>query len=170
MVTKYPLLRPAIAMALGIVLASLLTLDWRLGFGSAALIGFAACLLKRQTVLLGCAFWFFVGASLLSFRYAPRDPTDLRRIIGDQPELVTVIGKLSEDPEHRVLEQDRRTRYRTTARVSVEQIKRDDASIAACGDVAISTPGFTSDDFLSGTRVEIQGVLERPRGPLAPGL
>jgi len=35
----------------------------------------------------------------LSFRYEPRDPTDLRRIIGDKPELITVAGKLAEDPE-----------------------------------------------------------------------
>jgi ComEC/Rec2-related protein len=170
MVTKHPLLRPAIAMALGIVLASLLTLDWRLGFASAALSGFTACVLKNHRVLLGCAFWFFFGASLLSFRYAPRDPTDLRHIIGDRPELVTIVGILSDDPEHRVLEQERRTRSRTTARISVEQIKRDENLIATVGDVAISTTGFTSDDFVSGARVEIQGVIERPRGPLAPGL
>ena len=63
-----------------------------------------------------------------------------------------------------------RTRYRTTARVSVSEIKRDGVSLAAVGDAAISTPGFTYDDFVTGSKVEIEGVMSRPRGPLAPGL
>ncbi len=157
-------------MALGIFVASLLSLNWQLGFMGAAVFGIAALFLKENRILLGVAFWFFLGASLLAFRYDVRSPNDLRHIIGDQPELVTIVGTLSDDPERRVLEQDRRTRYRTTARVSVQEIKRDGITMVAEGDVAISTPGFTSDDLVAGSKVEIDGVLSRPRGPLAPGL
>jgi competence protein ComEC len=157
-------------MALGIFVASLLSLNWRLGFMGTAVFGIASFFLKANRILLGVAFWFFLGASLLAFRYDVRNPNDLRRIIGDQPELVTIVGTLSDDPERRVLEQDRRTRYRTTARFSVQEIKHNGASMPAMGDVAISTPGFTPDDFVAGSKVEIDGVLSRPRGRLAPGL
>src|SRR4051812_30788474 len=170
MVTKYPLLRPAIALALGILIASWLSLNCKLGFGAAALLGAAGCFWKAKRVLLIPAFWFFIGASLFTFRYEPRDPSDLRHIISDQPELVTVVGILSDDPERRVLEQDRRTRYRTTARVTVQEIRRGETSLPATGDVAVTTTGFTSGDFVAGSKVEIEGVLARPQGPLAPGL
>src|ERR1043165_7983611 len=155
MVTKFPLLRPAFALAIGILVASWLSLNWQLGFGAAALLAVAGLVWKSKRSLLVPAFWFFTGTSLFTYRYEARDPNDLRRIIGDQPELVTLIGTLSDDPERRVLEQDRRTRYRTTARVSVQEIKRHGVSTPAAGDVAISTPGFTSDDLVAGSKVEI---------------
>jgi ComEC/Rec2-related protein len=170
MVTKFPLLRPAIAIALGILIASWLSLNWQLGFGVAALLGVAGFFWKPKRALLIPAFWFFVGASLFTYRYEARDPNDLRRIIGDQPELVTVVGKLSDDPERRVLEQDRRTRYRTTARVTVQALRRGETLVPASGDVAVTTTGFTPDEFVAGSKVEIEGVLARPQGPLAPGL
>jgi predicted membrane metal-binding protein len=169
-VTKYPLLRPAIAMASGILLAGLGSVDWRIGFVGAGVFAAAGLLFKDNRTLLGIAFWFFLGASLLAFRYDTRNPDDLRRIIGDQPELVTIFGTLSDDPERRVLEQDRRARYRTTARVSVHEIRRGEVAVEAYGDVAVTTLGFVPEDFVAGTRVKIDGVLSRPRGPLAPGL
>lgn len=170
MVTKRPFLRPAIAMAMGIFIASWLPIDWRLGSGAAALFALGAFLVKAHRVLLSMAFSLFLGASLLAYRYEPRNPADLRHHFGDQPQLVTLIGVLSDDPERRVLDQDRRARFRTTARVTVQEIKRGDISSAAVGDVAVSTPGFLSDDFVAGTKVQLDGVLSRPRGPLAPGL
>ena len=170
MVTKFPLLHPAIAIALGILVASWLSLNWQLGFGAAALLGITGLFWNSKRSLLVPAFCFFVGASLFTYRYEARDPNDLRRIIGDQPELVTVVGTLSDDPERRVLEQDRRTRYRTTARVTVQELRRGETLVPAVGDVAVTTVGFTSDDFVAGSRVEIEGVLARPQGPLAPGL
>jgi competence protein ComEC len=170
MVTKVPTLRPAIAVAIGILIASRLTLDWKLGFAVAASFGCAALAWKTHRILFALAFSFFLGASLLSFRYDARDATDLRQIVGDQPELVTIAGTLTEDPEHRVLEQDRRTRYRTTACVSVHQIKRGAVWQQASGDVAVSTTGFTSEEIVAGTEVEIDGVLSRPQGPIAPGV
>jgi ComEC/Rec2-related protein len=169
MVTKRPLLGPAIAFAFGILIASQAPVDWRLGFVIAAVFGLAAIFWKHKRPLLALAFNLFLGASLLSFRYEPRNPGDLRLLIGEQPELITAAGKLAEDPEHRVLEQDRRTRYRTTARVSMRAIKRRDIWQPAVGDVAVSTTGFTSDEIVSGTEVEIDGVISHPLGQTAPG-
>src|ERR1043165_1020285 len=165
MVTKFPLLRPAFALAIGILVASWLSLNWQLGFGAAALLAVAGLVWKSKRSLLVPAFWFFTGTSLFTYRYEARDPNDLRRIIGDQPELVTVVGTLSDDPERRVLEQDRRTRYRTTARVTVQELRRGENLVPAIGDVAVTTTGFTPDDFVAGSRVEIEGVLARPQGP-----
>jgi ComEC/Rec2-related protein len=170
MVTKHPSLFPAIACASGILLASWFPVDWKLGFVATAILAALAFLLKTRRTLFSIACWFFLGASLFSFRYDIRDPTDLREMFSGQPELVTISGTLSEDPEHRVLEQDRRTRYRTTARVTVRELKRAGIWQAASGDVAVSTTGFTADDVLAGTEVEIDGVLSRPQGQIAPGV
>ena len=170
MVTKFPLLRPAIAIALGILIASWLSLNWQLGFAAAGLLGVASLFWTVKRALLVPAFWFFIGASLFTYRYEARDSNDLRRIVGDQPELVTIVGTLSDDPERRVLEQDRRTRYRTTARVTIRELRRGETLVPAIGDVAVTTTGFTPDDFVAGSKVEIEGLLARPQGPLAPGL
>lgn len=171
MVTKYPLLRPAIAMAGGILLARWLPLIWQAGFALAAALALAASFSKSRRILFTSAFWLVLGGSLLSFRYEPRDPADLRLLLNGEPELVRVAGVLSDDPERRVLEQDGQTRYRTTARLSVREIQRRSVLWRpAASDLAISTTGFIPDDYVAGTRVEIFGVVSRPRGPIAPGL
>lgn len=171
MVTKYPLLRPAIAFATGILIASWLPFTWQIGFVFAALLATAAgfWLSQRNLLLLGA--WLIFGGALFSFRYDVRDTTDLRVLQNGEPELIRIVGELSGDPERRVLEQDGNTRYRTTARVSVRQIqRRNDTWQPASGDVAVSTTGFLPDEFVAGTRVEVFGVFSKPRGPIAPGL
>ena len=86
MVTKVPLLRPAIAMTIGILIASRLPLDWKVGFPLAVMFGCAVLVWKAHRTLLALAFSLFLGASLLSFRYDSRDATDLRQIIGGEPD------------------------------------------------------------------------------------
>ena len=171
MVTKYPLLRPALALASGIFFASQLPLVWQAGFAAAAVLAFVASVWRSQRGLLLLAFWMFIGASLFSLRYDVRDPTDLRVLLGGEPQLIRVAGSLSGDPERRVLERDGETRYRTTARVSVREIQRDGVIWEqAHGDVAISTTGFVPDYFVAGAHVEVFGVMSNPQGPEAPGL
>jgi competence protein ComEC len=169
MATKHPLLRPAIALALGIVFASQFPVDWRIGFvGAGAWLGLFLWRRKSPWTLLG--FWLFFGASLMSWRYDAGSSNDLRQVFGTEPELVTIRGALSADPEHRVLEQDRRTRYRTTARVNCAEVERHGVWQPTAGEVAISTTGFVADDFVTGTQVEISGVIAPPHGPIAQGL
>ena len=171
MVTKYPLLRPAIAFAFGILFASWLPLMWQVGFAAAALLAFIASVWSGQRHLLLLAFWMFMGGSLFSLRYDIRDPTDLRILLDGEAQLIRVAGVLSGDPERRVLEQDGETRYRSTARVSVTEIQRRGVHWEQThGDVAISTTGFLPEYFVAGARVEVFGVMSHPQGSLAPGL
>ncbi|HUS37288.1 MAG TPA: ComEC/Rec2 family competence protein, partial [Verrucomicrobiae bacterium] len=171
MVTKYPLLRPAIAFATGILIASWLPLIWQVGFIFSALLAVASAFCKTHRTLVFLAVWLIFGGSLFSFRYDVRHSSDLRVLLNGEPELIQITGELNGDPERRVLEQDGNTRYRTTARVSVRQIqRRNDPPQPALGDIAVSTTGFLADEFVAGTHVEIFGVVSKPRGPIAPGL
>jgi competence protein ComEC len=171
MVTKYPLLRRAIALATGIVIASWAPFTWQIGFIFAGLLAIAALFGKTHRTLLLGAMWLIFGGSLFSIRYDIRDPSDLRALLNDEPELIRVAGALSGDPERRVLEQDGQTRYRTTARVTVTEIQRRGGEWQpAAGHVAISTTGFIPDEFLAGARVEVFGVVSKPRSAVAPGL
>lgn len=170
MVTRHPLLRPAIAFVAGIAFAGFWSIDWRGGFGIAAIAASLAWMFASRRTLLAMASWLFIGASLMSFRMEARDPDDLRNILGADSEMVTVRGVLDGDPEQQTLEHDRRSRYRTTARVRVSEIERHHMWQPASGEIAVSTPDFVEEPFLAGSRVEIAGVLASPQGPTAPGL
>lgn len=166
MVTRHPLVRPAVAMICGVTLASWWPLDGSPASAPAAICVLFLVMARRYS----WAFFFLLGSALLTFRMLPNDDRDLRNIFGADVELVTVRGALNGDPEHRVLEQDRRTRYRTTARVSVSEVEHHGVWEPAVGDVAVSTSGFISDDFVSGAKVEVSGAISVPQGPIAPGL
>ena len=125
---------------------------------------------RKQFNALGAIAWFVFGAILLAFRITQTTPNDLRALVGSEPELVTVRGILTAEPEHRVLDHDRKTRYRTTARIHVDEIERFNKTEKASGELAVSTIGFLPEEFIAGTRVEIAGVLSQPQGPIAPGL
>lgn len=164
--TKHPSLIPAVAFSTGIAFASQWMVDWRAGFGAA----FLTALGMRKWNWLLCAAWFFLGASLLSFRMDDRNANDLRRLFPGEAEIVVVRGVLDGDPEQRVLERDGRTRYRTTARIDVHEVERRGTWEPAVGEVAVSTTGFLASEFVSGASVQATGVLEKPGGPMAPGM
>jgi predicted membrane metal-binding protein len=167
MVTKYPLAPRAVALVAGIAAAGF---PWPL---NAVIGGFslaAGIFLRKRFQLVGLGAWFALGAALLTVRMTAEGPNDLRAIFGSDAELVTVRGVVRTDPEQRVLDRDGKTRYRTTTRVRVEEVEWRGREEKARGDVAVSTTGFLAEEFVTGATVEIFGVLERPQGPLAPGL
>lgn len=167
MVTRYPAFWPALALVAGINFARFLPVDWRFGFVT-ALTCFATSRLWKLWITFPA--WFFLGASLLTFRMDDQSPADLRNLFGLETELTTIRGVLTADPEHRVLDQDQRTRYRTTALVSVTEVERRNQWEPASGELAVATTGFVPEHFLSGAVVEISGSISLPQGPSAPGL
>src|SRR5687768_14399628 len=117
MVTKYPLLGPAVAMTLGILIARWAPPVWQIAFLATGVLGLLAATFDKHRAILILGFWLFIGASLFSFRYEVHQPTDLRLVLNGEPQLMRIAGVLRQDPERRVLERDSETRYRTTARV-----------------------------------------------------
>jgi len=96
-------------------------------------------------------------------------PNDLRTILGDQAEIVTVRGVLRETPSLRVFEQDEVESWRTMAQIDVTSLCPNRQSWRpAFGRIAVTTPGALSN-FFAGQIVEITGVARPPRIAVAEG-
>lgn len=161
------MLAPAIALCIGIAFSNFFTMPWWVHAIFALAVGPLALQHRRWP---GLTMLAFIGAAIFSFRMEPRAANDLRHIARSEPELVRIRGTIAIEPERRVLEQDGKVRHRTTARIRVESIEQNKEWRAASGAIAVSTMGFLPEQFVSGARIEIFGVLSAPQGALAPGL
>ena len=77
----------------------------------------------RVRVVGLCALIVLTGWTNHTLRTAILSPHDLRRVLGEQPQIVTVRGTLRETPVQRVIERDEQETWRTLARVDVAALK-----------------------------------------------
>jgi len=111
-----------------------------------------------------------LGWTNLAWRTALISPHDLRVVVGNQVELVTLRGVLSDPPTQRVYEQDDHESWRTLAEVQVSAISRHHEWQPAFGRVAVTTSGVLNGRYFAGQSVEVTGVLRQPARPAAEGL
>lgn len=111
-----------------------------------------------------------VGWTNFAARTAVVSPADLRRLLGNQPALVTVRGTLAETPRLKIVERDEQEQWRSVARVRAREIRRDNGFQPAVGDILVATPDMLGPDFFAGQPVEVDGVIAPPTPPLAEGL
>jgi competence protein ComEC len=105
-----------------------------------------------------------------TFNTAIISPHDLRRVLGNGPEIVTVRGTLSEMPTIRYSEVGEKTLWRTMARVDVTSLRPNRGEWKpALGRMAVTTPGPLTNLF-AGQTVEISGVAAPPKFAAAEGL
>jgi competence protein ComEC len=110
------------------------------------------------------------GWTGFTFHTATISPRDLRRVLGPNPEIVTLRGTLSETPTLRVSETAGKTSWHTMARLDVAELRPNRGEWkAATGPMAVTTPGLLTNLF-AGQTVEIAGVAAQPRFPAAEGL
>lgn len=109
------------------------------------------------------------GWTNLTWRLAVLSPDDLRNIIGEGTELLTVHGVLRETPTLRLSNRGPQEPPHTLAMIEVQSIERTGRR-PAVGRVVVSTPGLLSPRFFSGQRVAVYGVLQRPKGAVAENL
>ena len=97
-------------------------------------------------------------------------PDDLRRTLGDQSAIVTILGRIIETPSLRVYETGEHVLNRTQARLEATaiQIQQKDWQPAR-GSVIVRTPHLVTN-LLAGQIVRVSGVVGPPRGALADGL
>jgi ComEC/Rec2-related protein len=123
----------------------------------------------RARPALLCLLIFLAGWTDLALHTAALSPNDLRRILGDQPAIVSVRGALRETPSLRAHERGERESWRATARVEVAALSTNHGPWQpAAGRMAVTTPG-TLADFFAGQTVEIAGVAALPKGAAAEG-
>ena len=170
---KRPLLMVALAYGCGILLAD--WLPWKLPllplFASSFALGLSAACWARARPYLIWPLLAAAGAVNLSLCQAILSPHDLRTLLADQPEIVFVKGALVETPYLRIYQHDEEQVSRTLAQIDVESIRRrNGAWQPAFGRITASCPGVLSNAFFGGRTVQIEGVLGRPRTPVAEGV
>lgn len=97
-------------------------------------------------------------------------PGDLRSLLSNNPELVTVRGTLAETPSQRVYVHDETESWRTLARLDVTALERDHNWQPAGGEIIVTTSASLPAGFFAGQTVEIAGIIGRPPVPVAEGL
>jgi ComEC/Rec2-related protein len=167
---KRPLLPVALVYVIGLLLADVAQpgLPFLFALGFALLL--PALVWAEGRALLLWPLLVVIGWVNLVSRTAVVSPNDLRRIVGNDPAVVTVRGALMETPELRIREQEDQVLSRTLARIRVSAMARRDAWQPAHGIVMVSTRGELPEEFFDGREVEISGVLAPPQRPVAPGL
>jgi DNA internalization-related competence protein ComEC/Rec2 len=166
--------RPFMAVAMeyvgGILLARTFPLSLR-GLALASICATVATLAPGRARRWALGFLVFLaGAAHLTWRMALLAPDDLRLLLGETDQLVTVRGRLVDTPSQRTFERNGQESWRTLAVVDVAALRKKDDWESASGRIAITTPGILSRSFYAGRLVELYGVLRRPPGPAADGL
>lgn len=167
---RHPLVFVALAYGGGVVLG------WRLEgplpvlFGAAALLSLWAVVDTARRIWLLGPLLLLLGWVNMAQQQAKVSPWDLRGLVADKPELVTLQGRLVETPTHRIFLREEQESWRSHAVVEVLALRRRGEWQAACGRVAVTTPGQVDAGFYAGRLVELTGVLKQPPGALAEGL
>jgi len=167
--SKQPLFPVAIFYAAGILTGSAFTVSPSLLL--AASLGLAVVTMawrRARGILLGLLV-FLAGWTNLSLHTEILSPNDLRLILGDQPEIVTLRGTLHDTPRLRVIERGEQEAWRTMAQVDVAALRPNRQTWRpAAGCVAVTTPGEMTNLF-AGQTVEITGVAGLPPIAVAEG-
>src|SRR5687768_1708974 len=106
--------------AAGILAADLLTLPLAVLLATGILLAVVGLLSDRNAILvclLGVA-----GAANLTFRSTILSPHDVRSLVGEAPELITVRGTLRETPSQRVYRESEEESWRSIAELKLSAV------------------------------------------------
>lgn len=126
---------------------------------------------KRARLWFLALLILFTGWTNMVCRTVVISPYDLRTIISPaNAELAKIRGTLMGLPTEHIFLRGGEEAWRSTMFVEVDEVCRNEKWQPAFGRVSVSTTGLLSSNFFSGQKVEIDGVIKPPTGPLAPGL
>ena len=124
---------------------------------------------RARKALLGMVL-VLAGAANQSSRTAVVAPDDLRVLFKNEATIVTLRGRLTETPYHRVYDHEGESSTRTLAELRVEAAGQQRTGWQrASGIVVVSTSGLLPDEFFGGRMIEVEGVLRQPQGPVVQG-
>jgi competence protein ComEC len=166
--------RPFVAVvlfyAVGLLMAQWVQAPLAVLFSISFFILAAVITFKILRPFLLCALLVLAGWTNLIFHTAIISPNDLRTLIGNEPAIVTMRGKLAETPRIKIIERDGQETEHSLAEVKVTEICRDENWQPALGEIIISTSSALASNYFAGQTVEISGVIAHPPSPLAEGL
>ena len=151
---KRPLVPVALLFVGGILMAGFISLPPPLLLAGSLGVAAVALAWPRARLAALVALIFLAGWTNQGLRTAILSPHDLRRILGEQPEIVTIRGTLREAPVQRVIERNEEESWRTLARIDVTALRANrKAWQPAAGLLAVSTKGTLSTNIFAGQTV-----------------
>jgi ComEC/Rec2-related protein len=156
--------------ALGLLLAQIFQPSLAALFSISFFVLALAIFLKKFRFILIWPLLALVGWTNFIFHTAIISPNDLRNLIGDETQIVSVRGTLTETPHIKIVERGDESKEHSLAQISVTEICRNENWQRAFGKIIVSTPSELPAIFFKGQSVEISGVIARPPLPLASGL
>jgi competence protein ComEC len=167
---KRPLLLVALLYAGGVLAAGAVSVSPFLLLAASVVLAVLALAWSRLRLVLLYGLAVLTGWTNSMLHTAIISPRDLRLILGDQPEIVTIRGVLREAPVQRVFEQGAEESWRTLARIEATALRLNRKSWQpALGRMAVSTRGVLSTNIFAGQMVEITGVAALPKIAAAEG-
>jgi len=168
---KRPLVIPALLYAGGILVADVFPFPLVPLFALALALAILSLAWARARPWLLIPLLLLVGMANLTRETVVLSPWDLRSVVQQPYADVALRGRLVETPVQRVYLQDEEEFWRVQAEVNVEAVRfGKEPWQPASGRVAATTPGVLRREFFGGQRVEVEGILQEPHGPFAPGL
>lgn len=168
---KYPALRIAMAYAAGLLAADCLGAEtWKVWLPAAVLLLVVLALARAWKPFQLCC-WGLAGVANLLLHTVPLSPADLRHLVGADPVLACVRGRLMAAPkESSYLKKEKLvTRYLTRIEVSEIQVGRGRDWQSAKGRLLITSPEIP-EGLYAGQGVEVAGLLGLPPTRAAEGL
>ncbi|OUV37781.1 MAG: hypothetical protein CBC62_07335 [Opitutia bacterium TMED102] len=142
---------------------------WPVLFSIFVLAAIGLFVQKARLVALGVLLFAF-GFANQSFQLRFIPETDLRNFVAEDPQIVSLTGRLATTPEHRVSKIDAKERWRSTVELAVSEIEIDDATQNVTGKVLVSASRRLAGSYYVGRRVRVSGVLSRPLIEHAEGM
>jgi hypothetical protein len=113
---KRPLILVALFYVAGILLARSISFPLGILLASSLVVALLALAWIRMRPILLCPLIIFTGWSNAELSTAILSPHDVRRMLGDQPHLLTARGVIRETPTHRLFVLDEKESVRRTGR------------------------------------------------------
>ncbi len=167
---KRPLVAVVSCYAAGLLLAEIFQPPLAALFAASFFVLILALILAKYRPILICILLALAGWTNLIVHTAAISPNDLRTLVGNDDEIVSVCGTLVETPKLKISERDGEQTEHSLARVSVNELRRNGNWRSALGEVIVTTPSALPENFFAGQLVEISGVISKPPPPLAEGL
>jgi competence protein ComEC len=113
---------------------------------------------------------FLTGWTGACWHAAILSPRDLRLLLRQEPQFVTLRGVVQAPPSQRIYQRDQREFWSSSALIEADEILSGGVWQPAAGRVIAGTAGILPANIFEGQRVEVSGVIQPPRGPSARGL
>ncbi len=167
---KRPMVWVVVPYILGIALADTGWVPFWPALAVCAVLPMLAYAAKASRTVTLMPVLFGLGLANQTFHLDRLPVDDLRNQLGDGQQIVTLTGRLSTTPEHRVSEINGEEYWRSMVELSVREIETDTGRLSASGTVHVSAPFRLAKRYYAGRQVEVTGIIKRPPVAQAKGM